>query len=62
MVSLKAKNPFGKDIELLSTKTWVGLGAFALVIGGLAVMTNWVINKSATVKSPIGNMWDRMSG
>ena len=32
-VSLKTKNPLGSGIELVSIKTWIGIGAFSIVAG-----------------------------
>ena len=57
MVSLTGKNPFGKDIELLSWKTWVGLGAFAVVVGGLALGVKWVMASGSKVSNPVDAMW-----
>lgn len=37
-VSLKAKNPFGEDIEVFSTKTWIGLGAGAFIVAAFTGM------------------------
>jgi len=37
-LSLKAKNPFGSDIEMFSTKTWIGLGAGAFIVAAFTGM------------------------
>lgn len=49
-LSLKAKNPFGSDIEVFSTKTWIGIGATALVVaifGGLLVAARTATKRAA---------------
>jgi len=61
-LSLKARNPFGKDIELVSMKTWIGLGGFAVMLGTLAVMVSWVKGRAEKVGNPIDMAWAAMEG
>ena len=51
-LSLKAKNPFGSDIEIFSTKTWIGLGAAALVVSIFGAMV--IMAKSVTKRASKG--------
>lgn len=44
-ISLTAKNPFGRDVELLSWKTWLGLGAFTVMLVGVGVMYKFASSK-----------------
>lgn len=63
MVSLKTENPFAKkSVELLSVKTWVGLGAFAIVAGVFGLMAKWVMDKGASVKNPALSVYEDVMG
>jgi len=60
-ISLKAKNPFGQDIEVLSLKTWIGLGAFAVVLAGLGIMVRFFTQQSKTLINPIESAWAKIN-
>ena len=59
-LSLKAKNPFGSDIELVSGKTWIGIGAAAVLVASFAAMYGWAKSKTKTVTSPIDDLHARL--
>lgn len=61
-LSLKAKNPFGKDIELVSGKTWIGLGAFAIVIVALGGMVSMAKSRTSVVTSGVDGLYTRLRG
>jgi len=60
-ISLKAKNPFGQDIEVLSLKTWIGLGAFAVVLAGLGIMVRFITQQSKALANPIEMAWSKIN-
>jgi len=59
-LSLKAKNPFGSDIELVSGKTWIGVGAAAVLVASFVAMYGWAKSKTAKVTSPIDDLHQRL--
>lgn len=59
-LSLKAKNPFGSDIEVFSGKTWIGLGAAAVVVAGFVAMYTWAKGQTSKVTSPIDDLHARL--
>ena len=61
-ISLKAKNPFGGDIELASWKNIAGLGLFAGMMGVIVVVAVGVKNRAEKMKNPIDMMWDTVKG
>jgi len=60
-ISLKAKNPFGSDIEVLSLKTWIGLAGFAVILAGLGIMVKFLTQQSKTIINPIEAAWGRIN-
>ncbi len=59
-LSLKAKNPFGQDLELASGKTWLGLGAMAVVTVVFMGMVAFVRGKSGAATGSIDALHDRL--
>ena len=62
MVSLKARNPFKEGtIELLSVKTWVGLGAFCVILGAVGLGVKWVMGKGTKAAGSVADqLWDKV--
>jgi len=60
-ISLKAKNPFGADIEVLSLKTRIGLAGFAVILAGLGIMVKFLTQQSKTIINPIEAAWARIN-
>ncbi len=60
--SLKAKNPFGSDIELVSGKNLLGLGLFAVVVAGIGVVAAWATSQKGRVTGTIDGLHARMRG
>jgi len=56
MVSFKTKNPFAGGVELVSVKTWVGVGAFVVLAGIVAVGIKAVSAKAEAVGNPIDEL------
>ena len=56
-ISLKAKNPFGGDIELASWKTIAGLGLFAGMMGVIVVVASGVKKRAEKIGNPIDELW-----
>jgi len=61
MVSLKAKNPFGSDIEMLNLGTWLGIGAFVVLLGVILLGVNFVVAHAGRVTSPIEGLWSEIN-
>jgi len=61
-LSLKAKNPFGSDIELVSGKTWVGVGAAAVLVAVFVGLYGWAKGQTTKVSSPIDDLHARLRG
>ena len=59
-LSLKAKNPFGSDIEIFSKKTWIGLGAMAGIVVVFGGMIMFLKGKSGSVVGSIDGLHDRL--
>jgi len=62
MVSLKTKSPFDSGIEIFSTKTWIGVGAFCVVAGIAYAGIKMVTTKAEAVKNPVDSIWDKVNG
>jgi len=61
MVSLKTKNPFGTGVELVSWKTWIGVGAFTVLAGVVYAGIRYVGGKAEKMASPIDDVWSRIN-
>ena len=61
-ISLKAKNPFGGDIELASWKNLAGLGLFATMMGVIVVVAVGVKNRAEKLANPIDELWREVKG
>ena len=61
-ISLKAKNPFGGDIELASWKTVRGLGLVAGMMGVITVVGVGVKKRAEKIGNPIDDMWNTVKG
>ena len=61
MVSLKTKNPFAGGVELMSAKTWVGVGAFTILAGLVYAGIRYVGGKAEKVSNPIDDLWSRIN-
>ncbi len=59
-LSLKAKNPFGEDIEVFSTKNWIGLTVGAAVVAVFAGMVGFFRGKAGAVGSGIDALHARL--
>ena len=59
-LSLKAKNPFGSDIELVSGKNLVGLGLFAVMVAGIGVTVAWATSQKGRVTGSIDGLHTRL--
>ena len=63
MVSLKARNPFvGKETEMLSVKTWIGLGAFVVLAGAAVAGITWVATRAKTLGNPCLDAYNKLTG
>ncbi len=61
-LSLKAKNPFGQDIELASPKNLLGLGLFAVMLAAIGATVAWASSQKGRVTSSIDGLHARMRG
>jgi len=61
-ISLKAKNPFGKDLDMGKPKTYLGLGLMAVAVVIFGGMVIWVKGKSSLVTGSIDDLHNRLRG
>ena len=62
-LSLKTKSPMSSGLELFSTGTWVGIGAFAFLAGVTIVLVKAVSSKAeSALKNPALTAYTELMG
>lgn len=62
IVDLKAKNPFGKDLDMGKPKTYIGLGLMAVAVVIFGGMVMFIKGQSGKAVGTIEGLQNRLMG